>query len=76
MAGKLNVGAVTGNQLCRKESRAYTEGRAAKIAGALIGTNPHQANSPASVAWLAGFNQYVVAGTPQNRDMSADIPKV
>jgi hypothetical protein len=75
MAGKLNSGVVTGGQLARKEAKAYTEGRQAKIAGLTAGNNPHPATSPAGVAWLAGLNQYVVAGTIQNRDHAAEVPR-
>lgn len=79
MAGKVSnrpAGTLTGNCLFRKEHLAFTEGRKAKIDGLSAIANPHQANSPASVAWLNGHSAYVVAGTATNRDMSADIPKV
>ena len=36
--------------------RAWHEGVVAAAAGALIGTNPHIANSPNSLAWIDGFN--------------------
>jgi len=39
-----------------KLSRAWSDGRRAAVAGALIGTNPHPASSPASLAWIDGFN--------------------
>lgn len=35
---------------------AWGDGRRAALAGALIGTNPHLAGSPQSLAWIEGFN--------------------
>jgi hypothetical protein len=75
MAGKIVAasGAIVGNLLGKpKMAKAYTEGRAAKIAGKLASANPHAATSTDGVAWLAGFNQHVVAGTLRAVDMSAD----
>ena len=35
---------------------AWGDGRRAALAGLLIGTNPHLAGSPQSLAWIEGFN--------------------
>jgi hypothetical protein len=54
MPGKLCYGSADGG-FHPVLSKAYCEGRAAEAAGALIGTDPHVADSPASLAWLRGF---------------------
>jgi hypothetical protein len=74
MAGKYRVTGV--NQPTLKQAKAYAEGRAGKIAGLVAGNNPHGATTPAGIAWLAGLNEYNVAGAVQPRDHCADLPKV
>lgn len=74
MAGKYTVTGITQPKF--RQAKAYAEGRARKVAGGVAGDNPHGASTPAGVAWLAGLNEYNVAGSFVNRDHCADIPKV
>ena len=71
MAGKICIGSnVVPNDPAL--SRAYCEGRTAAAAGALIGTNPHPANTPANTIWGLGHQSWAAdpAGVP--RDCCAD----
>ena len=58
------------------DSRAYCEGRAAAIAGGLVGDVPHPANSPSAVSWIAGFTSHTEnpADWERGRDCCADLP--
>ena len=56
MPGKLCNGTPT-DQPYISNSRAYCEGRAAAVAGALITTNPH-ALEPDKSFWDDGWNSY------------------
>ncbi len=58
------------------DSRAYCEGRAAAIAGTLVGANPHPANSPSAVSWAAGHGSDAEdpTGWALGRDCCADLP--
>ena len=70
MSGKIKAGTLVNPTL--SNSKAYCEGRKAAYDGALVGTNPHLANSSDSVAWIAGWNTYVSGGaTPMARDACA-----
>lgn len=73
MAGKVCKGDTTNPKL--KESRAYCEGRAAAVAGALISTNPHADTASADhVAWDAGHASYNGGvGSPEAQDCCADL---
>lgn len=67
MAGKICTGVKdnTGAPPVIKESRAFCEGRAAQIAGDLIGTNPYTAQGAAmdieKQAWDRGHNSATAA---------------
>ena len=77
MSGKLKDGTTIDSiPPYERHSKAYCEGRKAKIDGELISANPHPSGSEANTAWAAGFNQYNVAGAVQDRDCCADLPKV
>jgi hypothetical protein len=70
MSGKIKAGTLVNPTL--SNSKAYCEGRKAAFDGALVTTNPHQASSPDSVGWIAGWNTYVSGGaTPMVRDACA-----
>lgn len=65
MAGKLHIDyashiAFTQTQKAPQSRlpRAYAEGYITKRNGGLIGANPHVAGTPASVAWVNGFQDY------------------
>lgn len=73
MAGKLNNGAYP-NCSCSKLAKAMCEGRRSKIDG--ISANPHTAGSEDYTAWQYGYDNYNLAGTLQNPDCCADLPKV
>lgn len=73
MPGKLCNG--TTDVVLPRNSRAYCEGRAAAVAGALVGTNPHPANTPDNVAWAAGHASHTAdPATLPARDCCADAP--
>jgi len=57
MPGKLCDGTTNGHYHINSSS-AYCEGRAAAAAEALVGTNPHEANSELNVVWTSGFDSW------------------
>ncbi len=59
MSGKLCTGNQTNNAYLIKESRAFCEGMAHRAQGTAAAfpqtDNPHEVNSDANFAWLAGW---------------------
>lgn len=77
MSGNLSIPIIV--QPTLKQSKAYAEGRSAKVKGLPtkvkgVWTNPHPPNSADWEAWELGYDTQKSSGSAKVRDHCADIP--